>query len=146
LLEVLSRRYYRARDLENVRCRVVAGRSCATAEDDLNGDRLGLVATTAGAWCLDSALGAAAEAASVFTATSELVADIYLTWPQQPDDPEEMAAVLLHTLRQAGMPDNLRRITTTVAGPRGAAMHHHFTFRPDDNATGGLAEDRLTRG
>src|SRR5699024_3470099 len=108
--------------------------------------RLGLVATTAGAWGLDSALGAVGEAATVFTATSEVVADIYLTWPQQPDDPEEMAAVLLHTLRQAGMPDNLRRITTTVAGPRGAAMHHHFTFRPDDNATGGLAEDRLTRG
>lgn len=146
LLEVLSRRYYRARNLENVRCRVVAERSCVTAEYDLDGDRLGLVATSAGVSDLDAALAAADEASRVFTATSEVVADVYLTWPEQPADADEMAARLLATLRGVTRPGNLRRITTTVAGPSGAVMHHHFTFRPDGGANGALTEDRLTRG
>jgi len=146
LLEVLSRRYYRARDLERIWCRRVADRPCVTAEYDLGGNRLGLVATTARVRDLDGALSVVDEASRVFPTGTEVVADIYLTWPQQPDDADELATRLLETLRAAVRPDNLRRITTTVAGPPGAAMHHHFTFRPGSDAVGGLAEDRLTRG
>ena len=64
---------------------------------------------------------------------------MYLTWADQPD-PDAMAATLREILDRAGLLDVLQRVTMSVAGRTGAAMHHHFTFRP------GLGEDRVIRG
>ena len=73
----------------------------------------------------------------------DAVADIYLTWAGQPDDPDAMAAELHAVLAAHPLPGQLRRVTTTVAGRSGALMHHHFTFRP---SPGGITEERLIRG
>ena len=65
------------------------------------------------------------------------------TWADQPDA-DAMAARLRRAPRPGTrLPDGVRRVTVTVAGTSGAAMHHHFTFRPDG---AGFAEDRLIRG
>ena len=71
-----------------------------------------------------------------------LVADLYVTWEDQPDA-DAMAVRLGQLIAERPQPPGVRRITTTVAGTSGAPMHHHFTFRPDG---AGFAEDRLIRG
>ncbi|NIJ12370.1 acetyl/propionyl-CoA carboxylase alpha subunit/acetyl-CoA carboxylase carboxyltransferase component [Saccharomonospora amisosensis] len=143
LLEVMSRRYYRERTLEGMRTAIHDGCACVTAEYDLDGSRLRLVATAADFSGLPEALRAVAGVADAEADGAALVADIYLTWPQQPDDDDTMSDKLLAVLEQTPLPGRVRRITTTVAGRSGAAMHHHFTFRPGER---GLTEDRLIRG
>ncbi|MDA3642760.1 ATP-grasp domain-containing protein [Saccharopolyspora indica] len=140
LLEVLSRRYYRDRSLEDVQCLRSGDRSLVTAEYDLDGQRLQLVATAAEFTGLADAVRAVAETA---TSSAELVADVYLAWNDQPADPDEAAAVLREALAALPLPERLRRVTTTVAGRRGTTMHHHFTFRPGED---GLVEERIIRG
>ncbi|WP_019813026.1 carboxyl transferase domain-containing protein, partial [Saccharomonospora saliphila] len=147
LLEVMARRYYRDRALEHVTVGRVADRACVTAEYDLDGSRLRLVSTAADVSDLTGALHAVAEAAAAVpspeSADPDLVADLYLTWPDQSADEDATAAKLLVALSEVSLPGRVRRVTTTVARRSGAALHHHFTFRP---SASGLVEDRLIRG
>ncbi|MEU6641496.1 carboxyl transferase domain-containing protein [Saccharomonospora sp. NPDC046836] len=145
LLEVLSRRYYHSRRLQDVRGLRVAGRSCVTAEYDLDGSRLRLVATAADFTELAEALHAVAEVAGAgdAAARADLVADVYLTWADQPADAGAMSAQLREVLVTVDLPGRVRRVTVSVAGRSGASKHHHFTFRPSST---GLAEERLIRG
>ncbi|SNR69790.1 Acetyl/propionyl-CoA carboxylase, alpha subunit [Haloechinothrix alba] len=142
LLEVLVRRYYRTRGLENVRCEHVGGRALVSAEYDLDGHRLRLISTAADIAELGDAARAVAELAGQ-TDLAGLVVDIYLHWDDQPDDADAKAAALRGVLSEIPLLAKVRRVTTSVAGRTGDAMHHHFTFRP---AATGLAEERLIRG
>ncbi|GAA1767116.1 carboxyl transferase domain-containing protein [Streptomonospora arabica] len=136
MLEVLTRRYYGNKGLSNVRTSrtadctfVVAQRaesavaSAAVSFEELGGALRGLARTAEDAGSLD--------------------ADVYLAWENQPADSEAMAAALAEVIAAHPLPEQVRRLTATVAGRSGAVMHHHFTFRP---AGGGMAEDRLIRG
>ncbi|TNC20463.1 ATP-binding protein [Amycolatopsis alkalitolerans] len=139
LLEVLSRRYYANRGTEKARCFTIGGHTFFTAEYELDGTRFSLAATAAEFTGLPGALRAIGEAA----AGADVAADLYLTWPDQPGDAGEMSARLGEALASVPLPPQVQRVTTTVAGRSGAAMHHHFTFR----RTGGeFAEDQLIRG
>jgi acetyl/propionyl-CoA carboxylase alpha subunit/acetyl-CoA carboxylase carboxyltransferase component len=143
LLEVLTRRYYGNRRLSAVTTQEMAGCQFVTAEHTgLHG--LTRVVTTA----VDiAALPDAIDAVGTFAADVAergLVADLYLTWEDQPDA-DAMAVQLGQLLAARPRPAGVRRITTTVAGTVGAAMHNHFTFRPNGEGTG-YAEDRLIRG
>jgi acetyl-CoA carboxylase carboxyltransferase component len=142
LLEVLSRRYYRNRALADVRCLNVDERSFVSAEYDLDGQPLRLVATAADFSELAEAVQAAGEVARDASAPADLIADIYLTWSDQPTEANAMAAELREVLAGVPMPGQVRRVTTTVAGRNGSAMHHHFTFRPSST---GFGEERLIR-
>jgi acetyl/propionyl-CoA carboxylase alpha subunit/acetyl-CoA carboxylase carboxyltransferase component len=139
LLEVLSRRYYGSRGLSGARCFQAGGRAFFAAEYDLAGERFRLAATAADVAALDAALHALAGVA----AGAGTVADVYPTWADQPADADAMAAELAGMLAGAGLPEQVRRLTMTVAGRRGAAMHHHFTFQ---RSAAGFAEDLLIRG
>ncbi|HEX6970403.1 MAG TPA: carboxyl transferase domain-containing protein [Micromonosporaceae bacterium] len=134
MLEVLSRRYYGNRGLSDTRCVEVAGHSLFTAEYNRNGERFRLIAAATDFGRLPAVLRSVAELSEPDT-----VADLYLTWADQPDA-DAMAAALREVLDSAGLLSALRRVTVSVAGRNGTAMHHHFTFRP------GLGEDRLIRG
>jgi len=141
LLEVLSRRYYGNRRLSEVTAREAAGCRFVTAEHTGTRGVTRLVTTAVDIAALPAAIGAVgAFAAGV--AERGLVADLYVTWEGQPDA-DAMAVRLGELLAEASLPVGVRRITTTVAGPSGAVIHHHFTFRPDG---AGFAEDRLIRG
>ncbi|MFJ8814443.1 MULTISPECIES: ATP-binding protein [Amycolatopsis] len=142
LLEVLSRRYYREHGLEGVETGTAGGHAFVTAGYDLDGQRQRLIATVADFDGLADAVHRVAEVAAK-TEPGALVADIYLTWTGQPAEADLMAAELREVLSRVALPNNLRRLTTTVAGRSGSAMHHHFTFRP---SSAGLAEERLIRG
>ncbi len=139
MLEVLTRRYYGSQELRGLRAREVAGCTFVTAQhEDENGP------ATVLATAVDfAALPAAVRAIGELAPAGGAVADIYLTWAGQPDDPDAMAAELHAVLAAHPLPGQLRRVTTTVAGRSGAIMHHHFTFRP---SPGGITEERLIRG
>jgi acetyl/propionyl-CoA carboxylase alpha subunit/acetyl-CoA carboxylase carboxyltransferase component len=142
LLEVLTRRYYGNRRLSVVTTRETAGCRFVTAEHTGSGGVTRLVTTAIDIAALPDALGAVGTFAAADTAERGLVADLYLTWEGQPDA-DAMAVRLGQLLAEHPLPAGVRRITTTVAGTRGAVTHHHFTFRPDG---AGFAEDRLIRG
>ncbi|MBY8874174.1 ATP-grasp domain-containing protein [Micromonospora sp. PLK6-60] len=134
MLEVLSRRYYGNRGAGDARCVEVAGHTFFTAGYDLDGERFRLVAAATDFAGLPTAL---AEVAGL--AAADTVADVYLTWSDQPDV-DAMAGTLREIIDRAGLLDALQRVTVTVAGRTGAEVHHHFTFRP------GQGEDRVIRG
>ncbi|MBX6748416.1 MAG: ATP-grasp domain-containing protein, partial [Micromonosporaceae bacterium] len=140
MLEVLSRRYYGNRGLSQARCVEMGGHVLFTAQydranDDRDGERFGLIAAAADWAGLPAVLAQVAE-----LATPDTVADVYLSWPDQPDDPDAMSAILGEVLDRTGLLTVLSRVTISVAGRTGSAMHHHVTFRP------GAGEDRLIRG
>ncbi|MEV0154021.1 biotin carboxylase N-terminal domain-containing protein [Micromonospora sp. NPDC050686] len=134
MLEVLSRRYYGNRGASDARCVEVAGHTFFTAEYDRDGERVRLIAAATDFAELPAALDKVAGLAAPDT-----VADVYLTWSDQPDV-DAMAGTLREVIDRAGLLDALQRVTVTVAGRTGAEVHHHFTFRP------GQGEDRVIRG
>ncbi|GAA3140114.1 carboxyl transferase domain-containing protein [Nonomuraea roseoviolacea] len=136
MLEVLTRRYYGNKELTGVRTSetagctfVIAGRadscvvSCAVSFEALSGALRGL--------------------AELAEDESAVDADIYLVWEGRPEESDAMAAALHEVIGAHPLPEQVRRITITLAGRGGAVMHHHFTYRP--SATG-MTEERLIRG
>ncbi|GAB3136486.1 biotin carboxylase N-terminal domain-containing protein [Micromonospora sonneratiae] len=136
MLEVLTRRYYGNKGLTGVRTRTVAGCTFVVVE------RAGscVVSSAVSFEALGSALRGLAELAN---GEDAIDADIYLAWEKQPADFDAMAAALHEVISACPLPNQVRRVTTTVAGRGGAVMHHHFTFSPSDN---GMVEERLIRG
>ncbi|GAA4524909.1 ATP-binding protein [Amycolatopsis samaneae] len=142
LLEVVTRRYYGNRALEDIRARVLAGCVFVTAEHTA-AERHTRVATTAVDFpALPEAVRVVGDLAGELSGDSELVADLYVAWDGQPDA-DAMAEQLGRVLAAHPLPARVDRITTTVAGSDGAVMHHHFTFRRTGD---GFAEERLIRG
>ncbi|GGP86466.1 ATP-binding protein [Saccharothrix coeruleofusca] len=137
LLEVLARRYYGNDAFTAVRPAHVAGCVFVVAENQVDGTRV--VSTAVDFPALAGAVGALGELAGDGSA----VADLYLTWADGPTDHEAMATRLREVLGGRPLPAGVDRVTATVAGRRGEAMHHHFTFRPSPE---GLVEERLVRG
>ncbi|WP_433342637.1 carboxyl transferase domain-containing protein [Micromonospora sp. CA-111912] len=136
LLEVLTRRYYGNKGLTGVRTGDVSG--CRFVVAERAGSRL--VTSAVRFESLGDALRGLAELAS---GQEAIDADIYLAWEGQPEDTDAMAAALHEVIAAHPLPSHVSRLTATVAGSRGAVMHHHFTFRP---STTGMAEERLIRG
>ncbi|MFG3519840.1 carboxyl transferase domain-containing protein [Nocardia nova] len=136
MLEVLTRRYYGNKGLTDVRTQEVDGCTFVVAERR----GVNLVSAAVSFDSLDTVLSGLTELAG---GAASIEADIYLGWENQPEDFDAMAAALQEVLGARSLPNQVNRITATVAGSNGAVMHHHFTFRP--SATG-LAEERLIRG
>ena len=134
MLEVLSRRYYGNRGISDARCVEPSGHTFFTAEYDRDRERFRLIATATDFSELPATLEKIASLSN-----SESVGDLYLTWADQPDA-DAMATILREVLERAGLLDVFQRVTVSVAGRTGTAMHHHFTFRP------GMGEDRVIRG
>lgn len=141
LLEVLTRRYYGNRGLSEVTASQSGGCQLVTTEHTNSHGVTRVVATAVDLADLPDALGAVAELAAD-APEHGLVADLYVTWEDQPDA-DAMAVRLAGILADHTLPKGVRRVTATVAGTSGAVMHHHFTFRPEG---GELVEDRLIRG
>ncbi|SCL14512.1 Acetyl/propionyl-CoA carboxylase, alpha subunit [Micromonospora nigra] len=135
MLEVLTRRYYGNRGL-SVRTSEVAG--CTFVVAERGGSCVVSAAVRFDAF--GSALGGLAELAS---GEGSINADIYLAWENQPTDSDAMVAALHEVIGAHPLPEQVERVTATVAGRSGAVMHHHFTFRPSGS---GMAEERLIRG
>jgi acetyl/propionyl-CoA carboxylase alpha subunit/acetyl-CoA carboxylase carboxyltransferase component len=146
LLEVLTRRYYRTRRLGELRRVDADGLAAVVAEvEDARGrGRIVAVGGPAGeeAEHLTQAVATAGRLAAGLPedAGAGAVADLYLLWPEAPDDLETIAIRLSRELDAAGsLPPALRRVTLTVV----ADEVHHLTFRRTPR---GFAERRHLRG
>ncbi|HET7278004.1 MAG TPA: biotin carboxylase N-terminal domain-containing protein, partial [Dermatophilaceae bacterium] len=145
MLEVLVRRHYRDHELHNL-CEFAGGsRPFAAADYTLDGRPTHLVSTLG----LASELTADSELAQVLAEQlagrpegHQAVVDLYLSWPQEPESPEDASRELAQLL--GGMPfaADVRRVAVAVC-PGGERPVGYFTFRPTDD---GMVEDPLVRG
>ncbi len=136
MLEVLTRRYYGNKGLTSVHTSQVDDHTFVVAQRE----GTHLVSTAVSFDALGGALRGLAQLAN---GEQSIDADVYLSWEKQPEDSDAMATALHEALSVYPLPDQVRRLTATVAGRNGAVMHHHFTFRPSPT---GMAEERLIRG
>ncbi|MFI5937316.1 carboxyl transferase domain-containing protein [Actinoplanes sp. NPDC051494] len=145
LLEVLTRRYYGNRWLSDVTASQVGGCQFVTAQHTGPARVTRVVTTAVDIAALPDAIGAVGTLAAGVPERG-LVADLYVTWEDQPDA-DTMAVRLGALIAGQGLPAGVRRVTATVAGSSGA-MHHHFTFRPgaSSSSASSFEEDRLIRG
>ncbi len=140
-LEVLTRRYYRVRRLENVRSGTLEGRPCVRGDFELAGTQLHLVSLMAEHRDLPAALEALVGHAKQLDDPARLVVDLYLSWPDRPQDPDEVSEAVQAALADAAALHSGRRVTVTVCTPDGDV--EHLTYRPGPD---GLAEERVIRG
>ncbi|TFV80233.1 ATP-grasp domain-containing protein, partial [Blastococcus sp. CT_GayMR20] len=141
VLEVLTRRYYRRRSLENLRSFLLEGRTAVTGDYELSGEQLHLVALMAQSDNLPAALSSLAELVAGLADPTHAVVDLYLSWPDRPSDADELAGRLRDQLAEVAVLRSVRRVTVTVSTPDGDV--ETLTFRPSD---GGLAEEDVIRG
>ncbi len=141
MVELLTRRYYRTRPLEDVRSFNLDGRQFVTARYEHQGRQVQLMTTLAEF----PELGAAASALAPLVPddpAAEAVIDFYLHWREPPPEEDAMAAEIGAALAAVELPPTVRRVALAVSS-RGGADMHHFTFLPGD---GGLVEDDIARG
>ena len=91
MLEVLTRRYYRRRSLENLRSFLLDGRTCVTGDYELSGQRLHLVALMAPSETCPPRCPSLATLVAETADPSHVVVDLYLSWPDRPADADELA-------------------------------------------------------
>ncbi len=143
MLEVMNRRYYKIRTLEHVELETIGGNPGLTGDFELSGDRLYLLSTVANHADLAGALDAINQRADQVPSPQNLVTDIYLAWPDAPEDPDRISTELQAALQDYGTIAGGRRVTVTVCLNTEAPDVLQFTFRPTGR---GLAEERVIRG
>ena len=148
MLEVITRRYYRIRTLENLRTLDVDGQCFASAEYDHEGKRIHVFTTHAEYSRLSEAMRAMFPLIAEVPADHDIVVDLYAWHSGRLGDPEVTQQEVQSALNQAGFPRSIRRIVVEVAGPvhaQGAGGMQHFTYRLSGNAYE-YEEEKLYRG
>jgi acetyl/propionyl-CoA carboxylase alpha subunit/acetyl-CoA carboxylase carboxyltransferase component len=141
MLEVLTRRYYKIRTLEEVRAFTQDGRQFVTGAYELGGKRLHLIASMGTLSGLSACVASVADLAAAVADPTNLVVDLYLSSGEPITDPDSVATTLGHVLTEVPALVIGRRVTVTVCDHTGA--HLEFTFRP---AQGHMQEERVIRG
>jgi acetyl/propionyl-CoA carboxylase alpha subunit/acetyl-CoA carboxylase carboxyltransferase component len=142
MLEVLTRRYYKIRELRDVRRAVLGGGQFVTALYDRDGRQVRLVATLADAAQIGEAAAGIAELVDDLGNEAGTVADIYVAWAGAPVDLDAISDRLAEALAGAALPAAVRRVAIAVADPTGGT-ERHFTFRRSGH---GLVEESVVRG
>ncbi|ADB32368.1 Carbamoyl-phosphate synthase L chain ATP- binding protein [Kribbella flavida DSM 17836] len=146
MLEVLVRRHYLEYELHDLRNHTVNGRAFTTADYTLDERPTHLVSTIGTVNELadpDSALvrDLTAEIAGR-PPGREAVADLYLSWPQTPESPQDASDRLREVFAALPFTRQVRRVAVAVV-PGGGREVWYFTFRP---AAEGPVEDDNVRG
>lgn len=146
LLEVLTRRYYRMRELEELRFPTVGGVPWARAEYALDDARIALLATFASLEQVAATLAAAAGLAAGVPSGEDVLLDVFVRADLPLDDPDALSGELQRLIAATPWPRTLRRIVfavdAAVAGSDTGDLRH-FTFRP--GADGAYAEETVVR-
>jgi acetyl/propionyl-CoA carboxylase alpha subunit/acetyl-CoA carboxylase carboxyltransferase component len=138
LLEVMTRRYYRIRDLENVRTRTKNGFSLATAEYDHEGKRIHIISAHALYERLAEAAATLSDLGGDVEPDHDVVMDIYLWQDPQQGTAEDVRAHVTRVLDAALGSVQARRIVVAVSSEGSGATSGgvlHFTFRPDGESS-----------
>ena len=149
MLEAMTRRYYSIRHLTNLQTRELAGRPAVVGDFELQGRTLHLVSTVADHDGLAASLEAIATVASAAGDPTQVVTDIYLSWPDRPADPDAVSEELRAAIDTVPVLARGRRVTVSVvSGPDQGV--EQFTFRPaGGRGTGevsGVSEEKVIRG
>jgi acetyl/propionyl-CoA carboxylase alpha subunit/acetyl-CoA carboxylase carboxyltransferase component len=146
MLEVLTRRYYRIRQLAPFTSQDTGERSVVLAEYTLDGRRIHVIAAHADDRGLLRALNGIQGIAAALPPEHEVVVDLHV-WTQAALDNAEVASdELRRLLDQAGFGRSVRRVVVMVSGPAvvaGSGRTECFTFRP---GPAGFREQKLYRG
>ncbi len=148
ILEILLRRYYRMRSLQEPRRFSRGSRSFATAEyEHPGGGRVRALVSHACASRLDEACADLVQAAAEVPPERELAIDLFVQLEAgDPEDADAMAARLREGLSAVHFERPVRRIVVVASRPgAGKRMGSlwHFTFRPGGQ---GFEEERVSRG
>jgi acetyl/propionyl-CoA carboxylase alpha subunit/acetyl-CoA carboxylase carboxyltransferase component len=145
LLEVLTRRYYRLRDLKNFQVLTSPERSVASAEYDYDGKHIHLLTTHGRYEDLPALARALQPAIAGFPAEHDVIVDFYL-WRAVPASTSDLLEAELRSTLDAVFPVPIRRVVAAIAyegrGP-GMSSLDHFTFR---GSAEGFLEDKALRG
>jgi acetyl/propionyl-CoA carboxylase alpha subunit/acetyl-CoA carboxylase carboxyltransferase component len=140
ILEVLLRRFYRIRALDEVLVQTADAHPFAAAGYEHEGRaRHALLAHAAEAG-LATTLARMGRLAASAPGGRDLVGDVFVWRPDGPGDAEANAAEVHAVLAGAVLPRAFQRMVIAIAGPGGM---QHFTFRPLPG--GGYAEESLFR-
>ncbi|HUO15261.1 MAG TPA: carboxyl transferase domain-containing protein [Verrucomicrobiae bacterium] len=145
MLEALTWRYYRIRNLQNFRSLAVGEQCCASAEYDHEGKRIHVFTTHAEYSRLLEAARALFPMIAEVPSDHDIVLDFYVFHSGTLGDPEAAQQEICSVLNQAGFPRSIRRIVATAAstGHGEGVAGWHFTYRSSENA---YQEEKLYRG
>ncbi|MFN8110318.1 MAG: carboxyl transferase domain-containing protein [Thermoleophilia bacterium] len=140
MLEVLTRRHYKIRDLSPLRRLDRDGFQVLAGDYTRRERRVHLVSTVTDDARLPQALDAVGAVAAELSDGQDVVADVYVRWSGE-RDPERAAQAIGELIESASLPPSVLRLAVSIAAPDG--WWHHFTFRETGE---GLAEERPARG
>jgi acetyl/propionyl-CoA carboxylase alpha subunit/acetyl-CoA carboxylase carboxyltransferase component len=142
MLEVMTRRYYRIRSLENVQVTERSGRSLVTAEYTHDGQDYVVVATVA-AGPDGAAESGLSELAGTLPAGRTVLVDLYVTSPAPEDETDGDPDARVGRIRDelGVIPPAVQRVAVAVPRP-GDGWPAWFTFRPGPD---GLPEEDRTQ-
>jgi len=146
LLEVMTRRYYRIRDLGSFINATIEGHSFAASTYELDGRSITVISTNVEFDQIASTGSAMLQFLDTLEATNDVVADIYVWRSSQTADPEETRQVLQDILDEQFGHLQVRRIVVAISTPEaglGLSGILNFTFRP--TGRGGYFEENEYR-
>ncbi|WP_428263996.1 carboxyl transferase domain-containing protein [Haliangium sp.] len=147
MLEIMVRRYYRIRELENLRCQEHGGEHVLLGEYDLDGARLSVVAAHVPEAGMATVLAEVAKVTATLPAGHDVVIDLYALREGPLAPVEEAARAVGALIGETTFARPIRRVVVAISpseGPLGIGGVQHFTFRPDDS--GRLVEEPRFRG
>ncbi len=145
MLEVIMRRYYCIRNLENIRFYSAGRWSVGTAEYEYDDRQLLLLSLHVGYQELPQAARALRDLAESIADERQVLIDFYV-WDEGGHCDQERRSKELTKLLDESFPEPLRRVFFAVAGPSlhdGREGMEQYTFRPSDK---GYWEEKLYRG
>jgi acetyl/propionyl-CoA carboxylase alpha subunit/acetyl-CoA carboxylase carboxyltransferase component len=146
MLEVLTRRHYRAQTLTGLSCRSLDGQRYVSAEYEEEGKRIHLFTTHAEYSQLAETARELVSLIHQVPAGREVSIDFYVWHPGSLSDPETAQREAQSVLNQAGFPAAVQRIVLAMGGPghdQGAGGIQHFTYVLHEDK---YEEDKFYRG
>ncbi len=145
VLEIMTRRYYRIRNIEEITPVEIDGHSFVTALYEHEGDRILTVTTHALFSGLDQVGLPLCRILRDAARDREILVDFYV-WRDRPlEGGDETEATVRALINRMELPGSVRRIVVAVSGPDsgpGMAGLQHFTYRPGGE---GFVEERFYR-
>lgn len=146
ILEVLTRRYYRIRKLENLRSKVIDSHIILSAEYSYQNKRIHLITSHADYENLARLIGAINPLLDKVPPDHDIVIDFYVWKNEAVADRDKLFEEINSILNRNGFSHRIRRIVVSISGPKsspGMAGVEIFTFRQDEE---GFREDKIYRG
>lgn len=146
MLEVLTRRFFRNRNLENLRVFQHQGRTVATADYQHWDFRFSVYSASASYAGVPAALEALTPLVAEAPEDRRILVDVFAWKDEAIEDADATRDEILEMLRKSGLRRDIQRITVALStpdnGPQEAGIQI-FNFRPNGE---GYKEDRPLRG